>query len=523
MCEGKELLITQNLEAALKRVRSEEKVVSIWADQVCIDQNNLQERATQVGLMGQIYSTAGPVVTWLGSDPANHAGQAFSVLRRFTKSPDLYDVCDCEVAALTELARCAYFSRLWVMQEITNSSHKAAINRVLWGPKHEITVQDLTVGLFHVVRLTIMSSFQWKAFRWIPEVIGHENIFEILAWVRSRQCSDDRDRIYGIIRITMRGDSFWNRWMDSIVPDYTLSTAQVYRGVALQMVKYGAVAFMLNSVHHRELVPWKTNAWPSWIPKWNEDIAFDLKMYKYNPEEHINAETDIQESQLRLSCLPIGVVSRCSRGELLPEINSLTNESLVFDACINFTEIYCFWAEVIRRHENSPDTSADLWRQVHFACVFSAPAKDELGELDKCGELLQTADLELRQSEMIASASSANVTIMLDRLRTCLAQLRVAHGIHKLEEDTPNLAGKETFRGRKVFSASNGLLGLGPVAMQSGDMIMHIPGSNTPFVLRERDEFFQFVGAASIPTTLRLAAIDQVSKQVENPRHIEIR
>lgn len=41
-----------------------------WVDAVCIDQNNIDEKATQILLMYQIYSRAECVLIWLGySDP----------------------------------------------------------------------------------------------------------------------------------------------------------------------------------------------------------------------------------------------------------------------------------------------------------------------------------------------------------------------------------------------------------------------------------------------------------------------
>ena len=37
-------------------------------DAICINQKDLDERATQANLMGQIYSTAAEVLVWLGND-----------------------------------------------------------------------------------------------------------------------------------------------------------------------------------------------------------------------------------------------------------------------------------------------------------------------------------------------------------------------------------------------------------------------------------------------------------------------
>ncbi|KAI8631893.1 heterokaryon incompatibility protein-domain-containing protein [Xylariaceae sp. FL1651] len=63
---GRIFLVGHNVETALRRLRSETKLVSIWIDAVCINQNDLSERSGQVNLMRQIYSLATTVHIWLG-------------------------------------------------------------------------------------------------------------------------------------------------------------------------------------------------------------------------------------------------------------------------------------------------------------------------------------------------------------------------------------------------------------------------------------------------------------------------
>lgn len=64
--DGHRFTITATLEAALRDLRDPFRVLRIWADALCIDQSNLAERSSQVGLMAQIYSTAHLTVIHLG-------------------------------------------------------------------------------------------------------------------------------------------------------------------------------------------------------------------------------------------------------------------------------------------------------------------------------------------------------------------------------------------------------------------------------------------------------------------------
>lgn len=61
-----ELPVTDNLFDALRRLRRRYRHRTIWIDAICINQLDLQERAAQVTMMGDIYASATCVNVWLG-------------------------------------------------------------------------------------------------------------------------------------------------------------------------------------------------------------------------------------------------------------------------------------------------------------------------------------------------------------------------------------------------------------------------------------------------------------------------
>ena len=61
-----QILITANLETALRAIRKMDQSISIWVDAICINQANVKERNHQVQLMRQIYTNAMTVNVWLG-------------------------------------------------------------------------------------------------------------------------------------------------------------------------------------------------------------------------------------------------------------------------------------------------------------------------------------------------------------------------------------------------------------------------------------------------------------------------
>jgi hypothetical protein len=118
-CQSSVIMITQSLEEALKRLRLPDKVINIWADGICINQQDVRERESQVKLMGQIYTRAHQIMIWLGPDPQNKAQTAFNLLKEYS-DVDQYDedkVRDpaTDWSPLAELARMGYFKTIWVL------------------------------------------------------------------------------------------------------------------------------------------------------------------------------------------------------------------------------------------------------------------------------------------------------------------------------------------------------------------------------------------------------------------------
>jgi hypothetical protein len=58
--------VTENLHAALRRLRDNYFERVIWVDAMCIDQQNPDEVKSQILLMARIYSQASRVLIWLG-------------------------------------------------------------------------------------------------------------------------------------------------------------------------------------------------------------------------------------------------------------------------------------------------------------------------------------------------------------------------------------------------------------------------------------------------------------------------
>ncbi|KAK0614483.1 heterokaryon incompatibility protein-domain-containing protein [Immersiella caudata] len=75
------LLVTKNLRDFLAELckRQPQDVHYLWIDRICINQEEPEERASQVRMMGRIYRNCKAVIVWLGPESANTAA-AFQLI-----------------------------------------------------------------------------------------------------------------------------------------------------------------------------------------------------------------------------------------------------------------------------------------------------------------------------------------------------------------------------------------------------------------------------------------------------------
>lgn len=86
--DGSRLLITENLGRALRRLRHRLDPQWLWADAICIDQNNNTEKSVQIPLMVDIFRGAKRVLAWLQhGDEAIERGM--QCIERISRHPEI--------------------------------------------------------------------------------------------------------------------------------------------------------------------------------------------------------------------------------------------------------------------------------------------------------------------------------------------------------------------------------------------------------------------------------------------------
>jgi hypothetical protein len=144
------LPITNNLSIALHHLKHPSEPKTLWIDAICINQDDLSERSKEVINMGSIYSNAKQVLVWLGPSSDN-SSLALETLYKLSEGIDFnkmeyrmdYKPGGWAVqieynseplksyaqnwAAIQDLLRREWFSRLWVFQEIGLAAQGAIV------------------------------------------------------------------------------------------------------------------------------------------------------------------------------------------------------------------------------------------------------------------------------------------------------------------------------------------------------------------------------------------------------------
>ncbi|KAL9078009.1 MAG: hypothetical protein Q9157_003069 [Trypethelium eluteriae] len=124
LCNGQEIQVTENLFDTLRKFRFRGLPRILWADALCIDQNNNRERSHQVQSMHRIFSGVKRVLVWLGKESSRDE-QAISsvseiapIARYFSNDFLLHFILKYSYFdKLRPLFERGYFLRLWVVQE----------------------------------------------------------------------------------------------------------------------------------------------------------------------------------------------------------------------------------------------------------------------------------------------------------------------------------------------------------------------------------------------------------------------
>ncbi|KAH6689931.1 heterokaryon incompatibility protein-domain-containing protein [Leptodontidium sp. MPI-SDFR-AT-0119] len=285
---GRALSITASLDTALRHLRDSSRTRRIWADALCINQNDFEERNQQVRQMASVYTVAQHTVIWIGEGTAE-TNELFKTLRLLSSQRLLgRSVEDSErsgvsrdvvlSASQTILAR-QWFKRVWVLQELVRSRDpwvQCGTFLVKWQDlKCHITAAALDIGEEKVQVLDDMARLhaehQLGSFRNLsdpeckdPRIVAGK-LLTLLTSRRALGVQDPRDMLFahvGLLGNARIDDSL----LRLIEVDYGKEESLVFFEIARFLTEAFQDYRILSLLEYRHMT--SLSHLPSWVPDW---------------------------------------------------------------------------------------------------------------------------------------------------------------------------------------------------------------------------------------------------------------
>lgn len=591
-CNGALIEVTTNLAAALSHLVSLlPPQMPIWIDQICINQDNLEERAQQVNMMGSIFKKAKDVIMWLGTDPDGHAIRTKQLMHLMSKQSDqtreLYskggDLGNLPFLSsenrklLCHFYILPYFERVWILQEVLLASSKVMV----WGDQYIdfVDFQWTTWTLSRLARQkgnSVFPGYQSGFARAAELVDAPRDIRGLLFKSANRKALDQRDKVFAILGLIETTDSMMKA-------DYNKSVEEVYSDFTRFLICRQMSLDILSDVFHGSK-PLASDGWPSWVPRMRGgpgtlvNLGPDLSA-SANLPVRLGATSSIDLNTLSLAGVEICKVEYVSSPlpQPPPTIEDYAPYMITY-------QIMDAWKMVLQHHITvPPDDSlikAFIWTLLcgasDLASDFKARWTDRLlvqfaswytwgllAAMDSdlygwkcclrqyldipCLALFTHAGFEanlLPHREFIIS----NLTNMLvaqlkastdtsnqyrawkQREKVIRDQLSKYHPEPNqtiIESITPllafysaeplhigiNVRYQTIGMNRRFFITADGHMGMGPVAIEEGDIVVILFGGKVPYVLRPMGKTHSFVGECYVNDVMGGGAITRLQEE----------
>ncbi|KAJ9658835.1 hypothetical protein H2201_007616 [Coniosporium apollinis] len=289
---GEAWKVTPNLHVALLHLRSPSQERTFWIDALCINQENLEERASQVRLMRDIYESAQEVIVWLGPGDVGDVAIAVDYMRSFEEASKwrVYNPHTNSFfghprtkAAVPifrhDIMDRPWWSRIWVIQEVVVSrkttlqigdscfswsSFISTLRYLAATMESRIRALQGSPGAIEQMRLG------WRT----ADPQAHQTLFSLLLAFRDFDSSEPRDKVFALLGLVR------NAGLSPLpLPDYEVSVAAVYEDIVhYQLAAFGSLDIICAGGTNK----FSRDYLPSWVPDWRKYHFAGVKYHSYD-------------------------------------------------------------------------------------------------------------------------------------------------------------------------------------------------------------------------------------------------
>lgn len=539
ICNEKRLLITLSLHSALRTFCSLNQRRPVWADAICINQSNDEEKAGQVPLMGKYYSEARSVLIWLGPsgthtdlvldriEVLNKSLQAIEnpllVTNETLRSHGLPDRDSPIWQGIGESFARHWFRRLWIVQEVALASHIVVFcgsKSTGWHQLSHLADHIERAGLIMLVRGDVdadMSKSDGFDAMMVPNFIRdsrsrgmHYPLSTLCHFARSRDTSEPVDKVYAVLGLT---DETVRK---KIEVDYSQQSRRNYWKAYVNLghvLLEGDPTFFLLQIASSKQRP---SQLPSWCPNFNstsEALLLPRGFYSAGMLRDAAAGHE-QKSYLGVASDHNGIRLR---GVLIDEVDEVVpslwrwHTNPVLQEGPNGCAARCFeWMNECRALSRSvfqtPNALPEQLVRTFIANILHHPVTYDPGR-EELQQFVRDATIYLQALRDVRTLPS-------DRL-TQSGSLRAQRYLNAMNM---------VCTGRRFFSAKGGSIGIGPLQTLPGDLVYVLRGAQAPFLFRQElvADCFTLVGEAYVHGSMNGEVFNQRQRDVSPERILTV-
>jgi hypothetical protein len=287
-CGGSIVRVTPNLKSFFDEIDpdwDDDELNLFWIDAICINQRDIAERNSQVGMMRDIYSSAVSVMVWLGpATPQSDMGvdmvqtllRAKETQGKFGDTPDFLISMDhghrkrlglsiqgSEVYEFyTSLFQRSWFERIWIVQEVAVSRHCFLLcgsKGCDWSDFNDALDYATELGIMLPPRQTHINVVIINQLRQTIHSDAPRDMLSLLLRLRSFRSSDPRDKVIALCGLVRPLD---------FEPDYNLTTQEVFIKLAISFLRNETTLDIMSVPKPEEID--RLKGLPSWVPDWSQ-------------------------------------------------------------------------------------------------------------------------------------------------------------------------------------------------------------------------------------------------------------
>ena len=488
------LRIGPNLHDALLHLRFHPSVNTnprvLWVDRICINQDDIEERASQVQLMHAIYRRCRQALVWLGMEDSN-TEEAFECARFIHKNGFVEETpweslalfrspavsfahLSNILSVLAELTYRPWFDRAWTFQEVIlpctvllvcgkiSMALECLDASRLPASRHGSAWFSGQSDLIYATR-KIEDTFLEDLGRLPADDLGYLLIFR-----REAKMSDPRDYIFSLLGLFSPSVSL------SLSPNYSISVKDLFTAVAKHIIRASGEMRILCSVESPKHVDGE--AFPSWVPDWRasseslQNVLHDSNLnspYRATRDSVLDYDPSSNGNELHLYGIPIGAVDQAGRYK---DVHSISE--------FNLGSRYDRTKQPITAALRQAQT-LDYTNVVYQMIGVKHPARNRLADF---------FDIPLKARVRRRKCKQCPIAHTMPILSMEKAEQNPA--LHEIVQGC-----SENMRSRAFFTTDSRYIGFGPNRTAAGDQVFLLIGSNVPFILRPAGEKFELVGA----------------------------